>query len=59
MIVGGMGGLGGLRGMGGIVILIVDNRTQISKKLQEEIDKGKIKLERKNLNKKKSDCNNG
>lgn len=45
--------------LGGIVILIVDNRTQISKKLQEEIDKGKIKLERKNLNKKKSDCNNG
>ena len=37
----------------GIVILIVDDRTQISKKLQEEIDKGKIKLERKNLNKKK------
>ena len=54
-----MGGMGRLRGMGGIVILIVDNRTQISKKLQEEIDKGKIKLERKNLNKKKSDCNNG
>ncbi|ERI62579.1 hypothetical protein HMPREF1551_01811 [Capnocytophaga sp. oral taxon 863 str. F0517] len=37
----------------GIVILIVDDRTQISKKLQEEIDKGKIKLEKKNLNKKK------
>ena len=40
----------------GVVILIVDNRTKLSKELQEEIDKGKIILERKDLNRKGTTC---
>ncbi|MFK8273035.1 RHS repeat-associated core domain-containing protein [Capnocytophaga canimorsus] len=38
-------------GIQGKVTLIVDERTILSKKLKEEINKGNIELERKNLNK--------
>lgn len=36
----------------GIVTLIVDNRTRLSKQLQEQINLGNIKLVREDLNKK-------
>jgi hypothetical protein len=38
-------------GKSGTVTLIVDKRTTLSKQLQVEVDEGRIKLKRKNLNK--------